>query len=72
MKNYLLIATAILFLSACNRQKLADANRDKDSLTAVVSEREAALNEFIASFNDVERNLDSVAVKQHIISANSE
>src|ERR1041385_4569075 len=72
MKNYLLIATTILLMTACNRKELADSNHDKDSLAAIVSEREAALNEFISSFNDVERNLDSVAAKEHIISVNTD
>src|SRR5437763_535795 len=71
MKNFLLITTAILLMTACNLTELANANNDKDSLTAVVGEREAALNEFVSAFNDVERNLDSVAVKQHIVTVNS-
>lgn len=72
MKIYLFIAVAILSMTACNRKELEDSNRTKDSLAAVVSERETALNEFISSFNDVERNLDSVAAKQHIIAVNTD
>jgi uncharacterized coiled-coil protein SlyX len=67
MKYYFLIASAALLLSACNRKELADSNHEKDSLMGVVSEREASLNDFITSFNEVERNLDSVAAKQHVI-----
>ena len=72
MKNYLLIAGAAFLLSACNRQELADADRANDSLSNIVSEREQALTEFITSFNEVERNLDSVAVKQHIITMSND
>jgi hypothetical protein len=72
MKIFLLIATATLLLSACNRKELADSNRERDSLIAVVNERESSLNEFISSFNDVERNLDSVSARQHIIVVNSD
>jgi len=72
MKNYFLLAAAAWLLSACNRQELADSNHANDSLASVVSEREASLNEFIASFNEVERNLDAVAVKQHIITMNTD
>jgi hypothetical protein len=71
MKYYFIIAVAALTLSACNRKELADSNHSKDSLEAVVNEREATLNEFIASFNEVEANLDSVAAKQHVIVTNS-
>ncbi len=72
MKNYLLIATVTLIVSACNQKELTDSNRVKDSLMFVVNERDSSLNEFISSFNDMERNLDSVTVKQHIIIENSE
>ena len=73
MKNYLLIATATLLMSACNqKQEVADTNHDKDSLMAVVNERNSSINEFISSFNDVERNLDSVAAKQHIITLSAD
>lgn len=72
MKTYLFIISAALLLSACNQQELADSNRQRDSLGAIVNEREASLNEFISAFNDVERNLDSVAMKQNIIAKNTE
>ena len=67
MKYYFLIAVAALLFSSCKQKELDQSNHDKDSLMGVVSEREASLNDFIASFNDVERNLDSVAAKQHVI-----
>ncbi len=72
MKNYFIVAFAALMLSSCNRKELSDSRQTNDSLTAVVTEREAALNEFISSFNEVERNLDSVAAKQHIIALNKD
>jgi uncharacterized coiled-coil protein SlyX len=72
MKKYLIIASAALLMSACNQSNTDTANRENDSLRSIVNEREASLNEFIASFNDVERNLDSVAVKQHLISMSTD
>jgi uncharacterized coiled-coil protein SlyX len=59
-------------MSACNQSNTDTAFRESDSLRLIVNEREASLNEFIASFNDVERNLDSVAVKQHLISMSAD
>jgi hypothetical protein len=78
MKNYILIASAAFMASACNQAELDKASREKDSLLAVnasllstVNQRDSSLNDFIVSFNDVERNLDTVAQRQHIISVTS-
>lgn len=67
MKYYTFIAGAAILLTACNRQELADSNRERDSLLTVLTQREAVLTEFISSFNEVESNLDSVAARQHLI-----
>jgi hypothetical protein len=72
MKNYIIIAVAAFLMSACNQSELADSKQKNDSLMSIVNERNTAINEFIASFNEVESNLDSVAVRQHIISTNTE
>lgn len=72
MKLNLLIATTLILLASCNQTELADSKRQNDSLASVINERDAALNEYITSFNDIESNLDSVAVRQHLITMNSE
>src|SRR5688572_28015353 len=78
MKKIILIAaTALLF--SCNQDELDRANHQRDSLMSVVkdqggnlSEKEASINDFISSFNEVERNLDSVARRQNIILVESD
>lgn len=70
------LATA-LFLSACNgNDETATTNSSYenryDSLTGVISERDSAISNFLSSFNDIERNLDSVAMKQNVITMDVE
>ena len=72
MKKYVFIAAAALVISACNQNELTESNRQNDSLMSVINERDSFINDFISSFNDVERNLDSVAARQHIIAVNSD
>ena len=72
MKNIIIISAAVLIMSACNQNELADSNRQNDSLLSVINERDSFINDFITSFNEVEQNLDSVAAKQHIITVNSD
>jgi len=66
MKKLILIATSFLVITSCNDLKLSDkdltrANEQKDSLLQVANQSEESINQFIASFNEIERNLDSVA-----------
>lgn len=73
MKNYIFIAAAsLIMMTACkDPQKDESVVRQRDSLLAVIDERETSVNDFITSFNEVERNLDEVTAKQHIILMNS-
>ena len=68
MKKLIFLAAMAVSITACdNRQVEIDAmNHSKDSLAAIVNERDASLNEFLTSFNDIEKNLDSIARKQKI------
>ena len=72
MKNLILISVVAFSLSACNQAEVDNSNRQKDSLVSVINQRDSALNEVLNTFNDVERNLDSVAIKQHIISTRTD
>ena len=76
MKNYfltpLVIGISALLFSACNQAELDKGKHDNDSLASVVNERDASINDFIIAFNEVESNLDSVAVQQHLVSENAD
>lgn len=69
MKKYILImAVAAAFTTACkDPQQDKSVIQQRDSLITVIEEREAAVNEFISAFNEVENNLDSVSKKQNLI-----
>lgn len=72
MKKLIYFGIASLFMSACNQAELAESNQQRDSLMSVVNERDASINDFVAAFNDVEQNLDSVAVRQHLITMSAD
>jgi septal ring factor EnvC (AmiA/AmiB activator) len=74
-KSILIIAAAISLMTSCktpNPKEDEAVIRQRDSLLAVIDERESSVNEFMESFNEVERNLDSVSAHQHIISMSSD
>lgn len=76
MKNYLFLAFGVFFLFvSCkndNEKNVQTTSRERDSLLIVLQERETTVSEFINSFNEVEKNLDAVRVKQNLISATSD
>jgi uncharacterized coiled-coil protein SlyX len=71
MKNFFFLSATSFLLFSCN-QKQATVNRvEYDSLVSIINERDESITNFATSFNDVERNLDSITIKQQIISLNS-
>ncbi len=72
MKKLIFAAAIALTITACdNRQAEVDqANRQKDSLASIINERDSSLNDFLSSFNQIEKNLDSIARKQNAINVN--
>lgn len=73
MKPYIITTAALIFFaSACkNSGSNENAASQRDSLLTVIQERDSSMNELIVSFNEVERNLDSVGVRQKIILLNT-
>lgn len=74
MKRSILVLSLAAGLMSCNQGEVARHKSTNDSLLTVLrqsevemKEREASVNEFITSFNEVERNLDSVAARQQIL-----
>lgn len=71
MKIYLITILAIAtFLSGCN-QETAEHKKfinKLDSFNLVINERDSTINDLFSSFDEIEQNLDSVALRQNIIS----
>lgn len=71
--KYLLISLITLscFIS-CNQAELEQAKQSADSLAVVLHERDSVLNDFLFTFNQIERNLDSISIRQNFITVNTE
>lgn len=69
------ITTAVLIIMAScksdNSKNNETATYQRDSLLNVIEKSEISVNEYIAYFNEVERNLDSVTARQRIILSNT-
>ena len=69
MKKLLLAAIAAIGMTACNNHQaeVDEATRQRDSLAAIINQRDSSINEFLGSFTEIQANLDSVAKKQNVI-----
>lgn len=76
MKKYLIIIGILSIISACNDDKQAEQNKNPlaDSLSTVnsqlhsqLSQKEAALQEFIEAFNEIQDNINQIKEKEKII-----
>jgi len=72
--KYFFSISLILLLSFCNnKEEEAGTNNEQsrvDSISRLLAARDSAVSEFLASFNEIERTLDSVAKKQNLININ--
>lgn len=65
---FIIIATSLVAVS-CNNNKpqvdnTASAERERDSLQALLNQKDSTLSSYLMSFNDIQRTLDSVNVKE--------
>jgi len=68
MKHIIFFLSSVFLLSSCNKNQEVSSRTQYDSLLTIISERDESITNFIMSFNDVERNIDSITMKQQIIS----
>lgn len=70
----LLVLIAIAGLFACQQQKneISRLGMVRDSLTAVTSEKDQAILDFLTAFNEIQENLDSIKILEKMITVASE
>src|ERR1041384_5367733 len=73
MKNYLVTIIAIILFAGCESHKveLAQADRAKDSLMAVVNSKDAVVNDFLSSLNEIQDNLLAITQKENIVASDA-
>jgi hypothetical protein len=76
--SFLIVAMYALTFTNCKdaegeKNPLADSLRDANgNLSGQLNEKEAALQEFIASFNEIQENLNAIKEKEKIVTSASE
>ncbi|HET8963645.1 MAG TPA: hypothetical protein VFM99_07100 [Chitinophagales bacterium] len=77
MKKYLIVFGIIPFLFACNQKKVNELESQVETLssenaefTRVMTERDEQLNDYFATMNEVESNLEEIKKHEGIISTN--
>jgi DNA repair exonuclease SbcCD ATPase subunit len=73
MKKYLVVIASVLLFAGCESHKaeLAQASRDKDSLMAVVNSKDAVVNDFLGSFNEIQDNLLAITQKENMVASDA-
>ena len=69
----LMLIPAMLMTVSCNKQKEENARlkAKNDSLLALGFQKDTTVMEFVRAFNEIQSNLDSIKMKENIISQNT-
>ena len=62
----------IPFMISCNQKKIENLESRNDSLVQQANMKDSSINEFLASLNSIQRNLDSIKATEMIISEKTE
>jgi predicted nuclease with TOPRIM domain len=70
---FVLLIPAIFMTAGCNKMKEENARlkAKNDSLLALGYQKDTTVMEFVRAFNDIQSNLDSIKMKENIISQNT-
>lgn len=72
MKKYFVVALAVILAGCQQKQQQIDRlNVVRDSLTQVAFEKDSAIMEFLAGFNEIQENLDSIKTVEKLVTVRS-
>jgi len=73
MKKLFLYLFAIALFGGCeyHKEELAKNAKEKDSLMAIVSSKDAVINDFLSTMNEIENNLMAVTQKQNMVTSDA-
>lgn len=72
MKRLIIALLILPFFVACNQKEIKQLKVDNQQLTNLANEKEIAINDFVATLNSIEENLEVIKEKEKIIGVNSE
>ena len=72
MKKLLWLVLIVPFVISCNQKKIEQLENTNDSLISQANLKDSSINEFLASFNEIQENLDTIKAKEMIISEKTE
>ncbi len=65
---FIVLAAFALFAVSCNQKQVENLQAKNDSLVTVGFQKDTTVMEFVKAFNDIQANLDSIKMKENIIS----
>ncbi|MFT5750304.1 MAG: hypothetical protein ACI93S_001582 [Ancylomarina sp.] len=72
MKRIIIALLILPFFIACNQKEIKQLKEQNQALTNTTNQKEVALNDFVATLNSIEENLDIIREKEKIVAVNSE
>jgi len=72
MKRIIFALMILPFFVACNQKEIRQLKEQNLQLTTLEQQKDAAINEFVATLNSIEENLDVIKEKENIVAVNSE
>jgi myosin heavy subunit len=64
---FVLLIPVLILASGCNQKKIDRLKAQNDSLRAVGTDKDSNIAEFVATFNEIESNLDSIKQVERVI-----
>lgn len=71
MKKWVFIVGIIGVLSACNQEKVEQLSEENTNLNAANVKQDSLINDMLASFNEIQANLDEIKRREGFISINT-